>query len=615
MIESLHFIRPHAFWLVLLLVFLLWRIYKSTRHNNAWSDVCDPQLLTHLLVGTGKKRNYIPLFLMFVVGVLVIIAMAGPAWEKLPQPVFKNESARVFVLDMSRSMDATDIVPNRAERAKLKLIDFLKANKEGLSALVVFAGSSHIVSPLSDDSNTIAAMVPGLSPGIMPQQGGRSDLAIKKAAQLLTQAGSNTGEIILITDGITREKSIDIAEKISAHGYRLSVVGVGTVEGAPIPIGDGGFLKDASGAIVLPKLDRAALKELALAGSGLYLDFAVDDRDIKKIITPMVDQQYESNNPLIRDVDLWQDEGHWFLLMALPFAVLAFRRGWLGSVLLISFLTPIGNEAIAFEWQDLWQTRDQQAQEKLKQGEVDEAATMFEDRDWKGTALYRSENYEQAAEYFSQSENPDAQYNHANALAKSGKLQEAVDLYDQLLDENPDHADAQFNKELVEKLLKQQQSQNQDSDNEKNSEDQQNQEQNQDQQQSGGEQSESEQQQSQNQEQQSDSSQSNSEQQQEQDQDQQQEQSQSAQESDEEKSEQESEQMQQQQQAEQEQDPEGEQQDVQQTPAEQAEQKETRQATEQWLRRIPDDPGGLLREKFRRQSQRQGNQQNVENPW
>ncbi|HFE37279.1 MAG TPA: VWA domain-containing protein, partial [Gammaproteobacteria bacterium] len=529
-----------------------------------------------------------------------------------------------FVLDLSRSMDATDILPSRASRAKLKLIDLLNASDEGQVALVVYAAEAHVVSPLTDDAATIVAMIPGLSPDIMPAQGSRADRAITKAAQLLMQAGNHDGEIVLITDGVSGTKAIDAAEKAAQSGYTLHVVGVGTVAGSPLPARNGGFLKDASGAIVIPKLDRKKLKQTALAGSGAYVDLAVDDSDIKALVKKKLHADVVSENPLIREADLWQDEGHWFLLLAIPFAALGFRRGWL-TMLVFSVCYLPGNDLYAFEWHDLWQTKDQQASTLLSAGEAEEAAAMFQNNNWKGAAYYKSGNYEQAAEAFSQSSSVEATYNRANALAKQGKLEQAIEAYDEVLAEKPEHADARFNKNLVEDALKNQkqkpagdepqtdnktdQQQNSDSKqqqtNASQSQDQENQ------QPSSLDQSQTEPNQPQSEEAQSDTPQNQ--QSTDAEKEGKDEQEKIARQGDEGKK-QEQEQEQEEQKKRQQQKALSEEERANLEKAQQ-EQKEMKQATQQWLRRIPDDPGGLLREKFLRQYQRQRNKQQTENPW
>ncbi|MDH5259327.1 MAG: VWA domain-containing protein, partial [Gammaproteobacteria bacterium] len=256
-LSQFHFLRPLFLLLFPVMFWFLWRTYQYSQNSNAWFRACDPGLLSYLLVGVEKKKGWFHLILLFVVGTLLILAMAGPTWSKLPQTVYKKESARVFVLDMSRSMDATDLSPSRSSRAKLKLIDFLEESKEGQFSLIVYANQPHVVSPLTDDSNTIITMVPSLSTAIMPSSGSNASRAIMKAAQLLTQAGHTEGDIVLLTDGVDIERASATAEKVADAGYRLHVIGIGTEQGSPVPLAAGGFLKDSRGNIVVPKINRS----------------------------------------------------------------------------------------------------------------------------------------------------------------------------------------------------------------------------------------------------------------------------------------------------------------------------------------------------------------------
>jgi len=266
-----------------------------------------------------------------------------------------------------------------------------------------------------------------------------------------------------------------------------------------------------------------------------------------------------------RDFDIWFEEGPWLLLLLLPLAALSFRRGWLWSVMLIALLPPAPAEASL--WDDLWQRRDQQAAEALAKGDPVAAAELFEDTEWKGTAQYRAEEYTGAVNAFTGASSADGIYNLGNALARQGDYQKAINAYDQSLALNPQHEDAAFNKQLVEKLLEQQQQQEQQEGND---------EQNQDSQDSD----ESQQQQS--------------------DQDQQNQQSEDQQQSENDNTEQQDEQDSEQKEGEQQQSEQTEQQQMAEADPQPLDE-EQQQALEQWLRRVPDDPGGLLRRKFEMQ--------------
>jgi len=622
-----HFLRPWWLLTFIPLVWLLWRLHNMSKSGEVWAKACDAHLLPHLLTQDQQKSSQLPYWILATVGVLMIIALAGPVWKKLPQPVFKTQAATVFLLDLSRSMNSPDITPSRIERAKHKLLDMLKLKQEGQSALIVYSGEPNVVSPLSDDTNTIAAMVPVLSPDIMPTQGSRVDIALQKAEDLLKQAGLASGQIIVIADEVNGEAALAAAEAAEENNYPVSILAIGTEQGAPIPIAGGGFLKDSQGGIVIPNVDFHAMRTFASKGGGRFERLTFDDKDINSLLRhTLIDPQFATQKKSSeREIDLWQEEGPWLLLLALPLVAMGFRRGWL-LIILLGCVPLFPQPAYAFEWSDLWLTKDQQAQQLLEQGEASAAAKTFDDPDWQGTSYYKAGEYQKALESFNQSETAESDYNRGNALTHLGRFEEALQAYDQILAKSPEHADAAYNKALVKRLLEQQEqdkqesqqqdssdSEQQDSQNQEADASEQNQnQQNQQSQQQSADSQQSEQQQADQQQAQQDASQSQSNQEANKEQDEAQTSEPNQQEQSPEKPEQSS-------MAQQHESSKDNSDQENQTTAEQqltSEQKESQQAMEQWLRRIPDDPGGLLREKFRRQYQRrQHNTSELEQPW
>ncbi len=430
-----------------------WQWQQRTR-SDAWQQVCDAHLLPHLLVQWGGSRQRLVLWLIACGGLLAILALAGPTWSKRPQPVFETEQARVLVLDLSRSMDATDIKPSRLTQAKYKLLDILQNSKEGQTALLAFAGDVHVVSPLTSDADTIAAQVPTLNTQIMPIPGSRPLEALRTARDLLKQGGAASGDIILITDGVEDTATHALAAQLLEQGYRLSVLGIGTPQGAPIPLADGSFLKDQGGAIVVPRLDPGSLQRLAQAGGGIYAPYTADQRDLYYLLSPAADQAYQASedNPISES---WEEQGPWLLLLLLPVAALAFRKGWLLAVFPLFFIML--PDASAGVWDDLWHTRDQQGQQAFSAEQTEQAAQLFESPEWQGVAQYRAGNYQAAVDSFAQQDTADAHYNRGNALAKLGDLEGAKQAYQQALEKNPQHPQAKDNKALVEQLLEQKQ--------------------------------------------------------------------------------------------------------------------------------------------------------------
>ncbi|MBO6557039.1 MAG: VWA domain-containing protein [Pseudomonadales bacterium] len=569
-LANFHFLRPAWFYVLIpaLLLFLALR-YRQRHHSN-WEKAIDPHLLPHILDNPNRQVSRSPLTLLLLAWVIGTFALAGPVWRQTPQPVQEREDALVIIFDLTRSMLATDVKPDRLVRAKRKLIDLLELREEGVTALVVFAGDAHVVSPLTDDTKTIAAMIPALSPDIVPAPGSQLTPALERAIDLFRDGGMASGRILIITDEIRDVVAAQRVARQYRNAYPVSVMSVGTQDGAPVPLVPGrpdrGYLKDTRGNMVIPQLNAKSLSDFAQLAGGRYSPMTLTEEDLGYLLADQPLLEDDAYRELEREFDVWFEEGPWLLLLLLPIAALAFRRGWLWSVALLVAVLPV-EESQASLWDDLWQTRDQQAMSALEQGDATKAAALFENQAWKGTANYRGDNFEDAAKQFGGIESSSGKYNLGNAFAKQGLFNEAIEAYDQALGINPNNEDAQFNKALIEQLLQEQQQQQQ-------------QDQNQD-----SEDSESQQDQDQNQQ-----NQENQDQQDEQEQNESSQQEQQQQEQ--EPSEQEQQEQEQQEQAPQ-----------QQQASEEESQldEEEKQALQQWLRRVPDDPGGLLRNKFQQQ--------------
>ena len=460
--EAFHFQQPMWFLALLPLVLLVWQLRGDGSTDSAWRRVCDANLLPYLLINPQRGESRLPLWLLAGGWLIAVIALADPVWEKQPQPVFRTEEARVVVLDLSRSMSSSDLKPSRLERARYKIEDVLRRSEEGQVGLVVFAGDAFVVTPLTQDTRTITELLKSLEPGIMPVQGSRVDLGLRKAGELLTQAGAGRGEILLVTDGYEGSQAIDAARDLRRQGYTVSVLGVGTTQGAPLSDGGGGFVHDGKGAIVVPRLDAASLRALATAGGGRYATITGNGADLKALLTPLTPQLDSKVKQTGLQTDAWRSRGPWLVVLLLPFAALAFRRGWLLGVILLVAATAIPPQpAMASTWDDLWTRRDQQAAQALAAGEHARAAQLATDPRQRGTAQYRAGKYEAALEDFKQATGPDAAYNQGNALARLGHYKEAIAAYDQALAAQPNMEDAQHNKAAVEALLREQEKQKQ----------------------------------------------------------------------------------------------------------------------------------------------------------
>lgn len=329
MIDQFHFIRPYWLLASLPLLWLAWRLLRNVGQNNHWRGVVDPALLEHLLDRKDERTARWPVAVILLGWMLVVFALAGPAWERQKSPVYRGADERVLVVDVSKSMDATDLKPTRLERARQKLTDILQRSGDTQTALVVFAAVPYVVSPLTDDAQTISSMVSSLDTSIVPAQGSRMELALERAMELLQGAGSKQGSIWMLTDSAVTEQALSQARRIVAAGYSLSIMGFGTREGAPIREREGGFLKDGRGNIVVAKVDPVALQGLAAEGGGVFANAQTTDRDVEHLFASHQAVNDVRANEQQRQTEVWADRGPWLTLLALPFAALFFRRGWL----------------------------------------------------------------------------------------------------------------------------------------------------------------------------------------------------------------------------------------------------------------------------------------------
>lgn len=600
--SNFHLLRPHMLWLLLPAVWLLYRWHRQGHSQDGWQHHCDPDLLAAMRVNSGRTASRWR-YLFWPVVLIGILALAGPAIRQKDVPVVKSQAALIIALDVSRSMLADDLKPNRLSRAKFKIRDLLASRKDGLTALIAFSGDAFVVTPLTDDTETIVNLLDVIEPGIMPTSGTNTNAALEKGEALLNQSGLTEGQILLITDDIKMHKSQEKLTALAAKNIKTHILAVGTTEGAPIKT-NRGFVKDLRGQVVIPKVDFKTLKQAAEAGNGRFSVLSNQRNDMN--LYDQADNSGDDQSETTAGHNQFVDDGIWLLILIVPLTALLYRRGLLMVLALGFFIHP--QISHAFKWQDLWLTKDQQAFKKLDEN-PELAEQLAKNPRLKGTAAYRAQDYQQAIEQLKGLEQPNADdlYNLGNAMAQAGNLEAALNQYNKALALKPEDEDTIHNKNIVEQALKQQQQQQEQSDSDQNQQgDDQQQQQN----------SDSEQQDSDGQDQESQEGQEG--------QDSQANPEQQAQESEQQKQQAEKDAAKEdskQQAAEPQNDEQTDEQKQQQelTPEQQKEQAEQaeklaqqealdaeeKQAIEQWLRRIDDDPGGLMRRKFLYQYHRQ----------
>ena len=613
-ISQLHFLRPYWFFAFIPLLIFSILLIKSHKLSRSWQAIIDPKLLPHLLVGKSAKHSTLPSILYSIIGILLIISLAGPAWEKRPQPVFKEQSALVIALDLSRSMDAGDIKPSRLTRARHKITDILNQRKLGQTALIVYAADAYTVSPLTDDTATITALLSSLTTALMPAQGTRTDKVLKQAASLFDNSGISHGDILLVTDGIESDATTTFNE--ISKKYRISILAVATKDGAPIPQVTGGFVKDRSGDIVLPKLEANHFRKLMNNGKGHFSVITSDDTDIKNITSLFNMNRFEANKKSTTSTlqtDSWYEQGPWLLLFIIPLVALAFRRGVLFILAIVILQQPQQAQANSL-WDSLWSNNDQRAAKLLEQKKPAEAAELFNNKQWKAASHYKNKQYQKSVDALQDITTADEHYNKGNAYAQLGENKKAIEEYSTAIKLDPNHEDSKFNKSILEKQQDKDQDKKKQSGENKNQSSDDNKKPDQDKKQSQqGQPDQSQESTSQNNSRQDKSNQNNS--------------KESKKDSDtntkssdetdkKESADQDKADEKSGQQQESKDKPESDKESAEATTqADDAEQKQTDKITKQWLRRIPDDPGGLLRNKFKYQYKRQQQHSSEEKNW
>lgn len=462
---SLHFIRPE--WLLALVplalaLLSLWRQHES---HSAWNRYIAPHL-AKILVTQGNKKSRRPLHLLALTWLIATLALAGPAVNKQSLPVFAAEQGRVLVMDMSVSMFATDLAPNRLTQAKFRATDLLRNLKEGETGLVAFAGDAFTISPLTRDTGTLLNLLPTLSPEIMPVRGSNLAAGLTQAKTLLAQGGHIRGDIILMTDGITAAQFDEANSALSGTQYRLAVVAFGTSQGAPIRLPDGQLQRDSSNEVVVASTDFALLQKLAANNKGVLIQNRTDGNDLAQL------QQWLSDAGDAKATDLdgetWQDLGPYLALLLLLPALFSFRQGIVASV---GFITLAGSLLLAAvpqpahasvwdnAWDNVWKTTDQQAMQAYQSQDYANAAKQFESPQWRGSAQYKAGDFAQALKTFEQDSSAQGLYNQGNALMQLGKPDKAKERYQAALEKQADFPAAKANLELAEKLLQEQQQQ------------------------------------------------------------------------------------------------------------------------------------------------------------
>lgn len=466
---DLHFLRP--LWLLALpaAALLWWLVSRRTDPRQQWRAIIAPHLLDHLVVDHRGGSRLRPVHLTVALIAVGGIAAAGPSWERERPPFFEDKAPLAIALDLSATMDAIDIAPTRLERAKLKVHDLLALRAGARTAVFAYAGSAHLVLPLTDDAALLETYADSLSTALMPMPG--KDTA--KALALIDAALAREevpGTILFLTDGVEPDGAAALQQYGGKH--EIMVLGIGTAAGGPVKTGADTFLADATGRRVFAKVDVDALMKLKRSGVHVAT-VTLDDADVRWIEQRVQTHlQQQESDALAR----WKDTGWWLTPALALLGALWFRKGWTinwtAAAVWIALAGSVQGQSAKSEaphdkrqssdsleleirsWMlRAFVTPDQAGRLAYDRGDYAGAAERFTDPMWQGTAFYRAGRYGDAITAFARADTPESWFNQGDALAQLGKYAQAVASYEEALKRRPKWPQAERNLELVRTLV------------------------------------------------------------------------------------------------------------------------------------------------------------------
>lgn len=453
-LSALHFLRPWFLLLVALGILLpLWR-RQLARRQRMQSSIA-PHLLKHLILTPTHQPRVQPLHVLSALLILGGLAAAGPTWQQDRPPFLENQAVLLMALDLSPSMDATDLPPSRLEAAKHKVHDLITRQRGMRVGLLAYAGSAHLVLPPSDDPELLDSFLQALATSLIDKPGKDALGAIEQAKRLLA-AEQVPGTLVLLTDGADAKQFAQIGKSLEGTALQVLVLAVGSSDNGMLRGDDGQPRTDSDGRVLLGRFDKAGLEQLAKAADAPLGSLTLNDDDLDWIELH-AQRHFEQANPDAAQVH-WKDAGYW---LTWPLALLAFvcvRRGWnlnwAGALLLAigCLFTPTPAKAGALA--DAFLTADQQGRWAFDHHHYGKAASLFADPYWQGLSAYRASDYDRALGSFAQLDSAQAYFYLGNIHTRQFHFDQAIAAYEHALKLQPQFPEATANLALAKALQK-----------------------------------------------------------------------------------------------------------------------------------------------------------------
>lgn len=457
-LNALHFIRP--LWLCLLLPALwlpwFWRRQRQAGHNLRTSIA--PHLLKHLLIYPQERPQLRPVYLLSALLLVGALAAAGPTWQQDRPPFVQDQAVLMLAVDLSPSMDASDVPPTRLQAVKHKLQALIQRRAGARTGLLVYAGSAHLVLPPTDDPELLNSFVQALATDLLDSPG-KNALAVTEQAIALLQAEQAPGTLVLFSDGADTQQLPALRQLLASTqvDLQLLILAVGNHNGGLLTDAKGAARLDRDGKPLLAEFDQDALQQLAKANDAPIGSLSLNDDDLDWI--QLHAQQHFAAATADNAEVHWQDAGYWLCWLLLPLAWLSIRRGWsinwLPALLLAVSLGGQSPNAQAGVLADAFMSPDQQGRWAFERQQYPAAAAHFDHPYWKGLAAYKAAEFNLALASFAKLDSAEAYFYLGNSHARLHQYPQALNAYAQALRLQPVFAQAQFNQALVAELQRQ----------------------------------------------------------------------------------------------------------------------------------------------------------------
>ena len=433
--ELFHFLRPEWLWAFIPLLIILFLVVISNKEKSNWKKLIAPHLRPFVFSKGNRTAIVYPVLMMLLVATLMILAIAGPAWKRIEVPGARSEAVLFIALDISRSMMAEDVQPNRLERAKYKINDLLEANPRSRAGIMVFAGTAHPVISICEDYNLILHQIESLAPHIMPRAGSNFQNAFNLIDTVM-QRIETPSTLLFITDELDDEKAQYLSQFVERSVHRIELMSVATPQGAQVPGWQKGtFFKNQQGEFHISARNDQVLSRLAQHPKIMVTPLTLDKSDVEGI-AERISENLIFKKAEEESEEEWQDMGYYLVVFVLFFMALWFRKGYMVQLTLLFILFGCSQ---VNSWEDLWYSKDYQGQMLYNDSLYVQSADQFEDYFRKGVALYKSGDIESAIYFFQQdSTNAQSAYNLGLSYAKLGYYDQALESFKQAADLDPE---------------------------------------------------------------------------------------------------------------------------------------------------------------------------------